>query len=392
MEDDFLLVLTALISGLISSFLVNHPVFDFFLLVISGLLVYSYVVGKIKESQILNRVMYATIAFLISLLATVVFASIYPYLLLGESYLDSIVLLWLYLVPVFAVCLVSFELIYSNIFSRKKVSFVKQILYAIALVIIISSVSVVFLNISDARSIRRSNNAKTFDIVIEEMQNASAICCDDIEILGELKGEANALIKRAQELKDYERKNICLQDECYLAPEISFNKTVLVVQYIVLGGYLMQVKEILANYSTGQLDLDIDYLAKMNTLNYTYIDNTPDELELLRSIDDPRYSELNSPSLGAGVWSAWNQGNLFEHESVFFNSLAYIVKHTKYFRNIQLLVIKVDVYTSKEGRNRTLIAKIFESRKPDESDLSKALRYLLVEREVLRIANRKAQD
>ncbi len=397
-----LFILSLLIISILIGKFFSTIVITFFSIVIVSAIASIFVIKKFDRKFVLEI---KKISYILSfsLLITLIFAIVLPYLLFQNSFLNIYVIQYIYVLPLLFVFIASLH-IFDYLLNKKPIRYQHLIVVSLVISVIISLVLsiVVIIGTNNLYNERTEIYKEGADFSELEEQTVGKYHAG-LVIFDEIKANRDNLVTSATDqwtsfAEIDSNKGLCIQTNCArIIVDKSYHLITYVVHSAVIDGTLDKANEELEFLNTEGYTQNFTSLEEYETFLRSAIDSSgytlsdvseQDVLDIIESdFNYAQYRELlegNFPySASLGFTDTLSEaGFKFKTNSLLAKSLARTVEHSVPFQELFRLLVKTHIFVSQQGENSDLFVQIYNNIDVEESTQSKIIRYRLILSEI----------
>jgi hypothetical protein len=401
-KKDNILLLLSLVSIIIYSVLIfkfhllSLALTTIMILVTSTII--SLIVKRSFNKDLLIEIKEVLYILTFSLLPTLIFAIILPYMLFRNNFFSIYTIILAYVLPTLFVFFILLH-IFDYVIKNKPVRYGYMTLVSLIIAVVITTLFLVATAFST--DYIHGEKSKVFyeDYKVLEFESTDY---SDLKIFNEIEEFQNTMLNGAEEENtefiSYDiNNNFCYTNNCITNVfDKGFNIVELVIRVVVTNGILeianeelkhINSEEYLENFTSLE-EYESHLIAGVNTVQPQF--GLSEESQELRSLteSDFSYKDYKEKIENDGRFQSFSgitQTFVFgEDNSIFLESLSHTVKHTTLFKEFIKFVVNISIYFEDKQENHELIMLIYENKGVEESLESsvirnKILHYYLVE-------------
>lgn len=405
-NDDKILLPVFIVSLILISIMVGNFVSTFIFSLIAIIIIsFAYSIFKIRkfDKELINKIKDSSYILSFSSLTTLIIATILPYVLFHNSFVNIFLIQYVYLLPVLFIFFSSLY-IYSALIHKTQPEYAHFLKVSFIITIIISIVVSLFLVVGSNYIYNQRTDIynENFEKTVSELNDKTTnLYQSEFEIFNEIKSYQNNFLDEANNQKNEfqnldENRGLCIATNCaQIIVDKAYHLIVVVVNSIVIQGNLEQANEEIDYINSEEFNQNFTSLDEYKLYLKDQIDaseftisslsdenkNTLNQLESEFTYKDFRklIEETTQKEESAGMIGLFSEsGSIFGTNSLFYNGLSYAIQHSIPFKELFGMVIKVSIYTGQQVKNSDLFVQIYENKDIEESTESKVIRYKLI--------------
>jgi hypothetical protein len=405
-NNDKILLPIFIVSLIFISIMVGNFVSTFILSLISIIIIsfiYSIIQIRKFDKELINKIKESSYILSFSFLTTLIIATILPYVLLHNSFVNIYLIQYVYLLPILFIFFSSLY-IYSALIHKTQPEYAHILKFSLIITIIISIVISLFLAVGSNYIYNQRTEIynENFEQTISELNDKTTnLYQPDYQIFNEIKlyqdNFLDAVNKQKNEFQTLdENRSLCIATNCAKTiVDKAYHLIVVVVNSVVIQGTLEQANEEIDYINSEEFNQNFTSLEEYKSYLKDQIDaseftisslldenkNTLNQLESEFTYKNFKklIEETTQKQESAGMIGLFSEsGSIFETNSLFYNGLSYAIQHSIPFKELFRLVIKASIYTGQQGKNPDLFVQIYENKDIEESTESKVIRYKLI--------------
>jgi len=413
-KDKVLLPLFAL-SLILIAILVGNAISTFIIVLLVILIVafvYSIVKVKAFDKNLNIKIKESSYVLAFATFTTLIFIIILPYLLFHNSFLNIFVIQYVYFFPILFIFFSSLFL-FNHIIKKEEIQYKhlakSSLIIAIVLSVIISLIliagSIFIFNVRT--NLYDQGYDQAYDEAILELNEKQNLYSEGLPIFNEIKSYQDKFLEEANRMKEefqnfYSNKGLCIKSNCAkIVADRAYHLIGVVINSAVIINMLEKANEELKYLESEQFKQDYisledySFVLKNNIdeSDFTITEISKERKEILLMFesdftydryegrikkDNTKKTRINNIKDGYALILSPNSGSVFETDSLFYNSMSYVIEHSLPFKEMFRLIFKVTIYAEQQGRNNDLFVEIYDNKDIDESVESKTIRYKLI--------------
>jgi len=404
--NDKILLPIFIVSLILISIMIGNFVSTFILSLIAIIIIsFVYSIFKIRkfDKELINKIKESSYILSFSFLTTLIIATILPYVLFHNSFVNIYLIQYVYLLPVLFIFF-ALLYIYSALIHKTQSEYSHILKVSLIITIIISIVISIFLVVGSnyIYNQRTDMHNENFEQTISELNDkTTSLYQSEFEIFNEIKTYQNNFLDEANKQKNElqsldENRGLCIATNCAKTiVDKAYHLIVVVINSAVIQGTLEQADEEIDYINSEEFNQNFTSLDEYKSYLKDQIDaseftisslsdenkNTLNQLESEFTYKDFKklMEETAEKQESAGMIGLFSEsGSIFGTDSLFYNGLSYAIQHSIPFKELFRMVTKVSVYTGQQGKNSDLFVQIYENKDIEESTESKIIRYKLI--------------
>jgi len=396
-NGDKILLPLFLISLLLIAFLLDSFVLTILFILIPILLIsliYSIIKAKSFTQFSLVKMKETSYVLSFSIFITMIFSIIIPYLLFHKSFFNIFIIQYIYVFPILLVFFASLYL-FNYLIKKEEIQYKQLIKSSIIISLIISVIiSIGLVSFSNYLYNERTEiYNKGYDEAISKLnQNTKNLYSENLPIFNEIKTHHNNFLANATKIKSTFQtfdKNLCIADECFKnIVDKAYHLIEVVVDSEIIQSKLKEANKELTVINEEKFKLKFNTLENYSKIikdrldysNFTIRKLSVKDKNLLSLVEsDFKYGDLNKIIERTEIVNTgWTSTLLIESDSIFYNSLVRVFKHSSIYKQIVRLIIKVSIFTEQQGKNDDIFITIYYNKDVNESIKSKVIRNKLI--------------
>jgi len=407
-QDDKLYLPLYLVSLGIISFLIGDFFKTFFLAMVITIclgLVVALIEFKKFDIELWKKTKHI---LTFSILVTLIFANIWPYIIFHNSFLGIYAVLYLYAVPILLLFFMSFSF-FSALLFKHEFHFKHALKVSLIITVIISLILSLTLLII-VNNIHRGSSNSFYRSYEDQMELLSGrILDDELEIFNEINEYQTSFISDAEtQVEKFEEfdlnKGKCLRVDCF--KEVG-DKSIFLIHFIINGALLegtindanaalefIESENYTQNYSSVD-EYKTALRDEIDSFEFVVYEMSEEEKERLEFIE----SEFNYKEIKTYLDKVeMDSRRLFVYDlfwspsdPIFKKSYMYAGTHVAPYRQLIRLFLAIQNNNVQFRENPELFRQIYENIEAEESDKSKIVRYRIILHNIKNIERRRAE-
>jgi hypothetical protein len=343
---------------------------------------------------LLHRTKEISCALSFSILITLVFATVLPYLLFHNSFLNIFVIQYIYVFPILLTFFASFYF-FNYLIKAENIQYKHLIKLSFSISIIISLVIsiglVVFSNYvyNERTEDYNTGYSEEFDYFTEKTPDFYP---ENLLIFNELKDYSENFLSEADlqraTLNEFDKKgcvtNACVKNivnKAYHLVELVVGLMITNSNLEIASDELSFINEKGYEEQFGTLEnYSIVLQQRVDALNYEIKEMGQEQKEMLLLVEsDFNYDDLefiqreNQDSIGG-----WFDLVSLQSGPLFYESISYVITHSTISQELVRLVVKVRLFTEQAVKNNELPIEVYQNKDINESIKSKTIRNKII--------------
>jgi hypothetical protein len=396
-KRDWVLFILFLLSLVLISSQIGKIIPIFFLALIT-IIIFAFIDALIHIKSfnlfLLHRVKEISFALSFSILATIIFATILPYLLFHNYFLNIFVIQYIYVLPVLIFFFASFYL-FGHIIPKYQIDYKQMIKWSLIISIILSIILsvVLVISINIGYETRTNQYNRGYESEVNEFLERTEYSYPDMPIFNEIKSHRENILSDADQKHLFLwsfNKNLCITNDCMRNVVDKVHHLVeVVVNFMVFESNFEdadeELKFINENKFVNQFNTLENYSLilqqRVDSLNYEFEEMSVEQKALLTMVEsDFDYNDFKSIIQREDQDSLGGWGDMMSLQSgpLFYESLSYVMTHSTISQELVRLVVKINLFSEQISKNREFLIEVYQNKDSNESIKSKTIRNKLI--------------